>query len=148
MPWAAANALAVYFSLDTWGWVVTAGGGLDIETPWLKHRLAFRLVQADYQYASVNFLAGDGGAGTFNIMRLSSGVVFHLNASPPKPVTLACSARPASVYPGDPVTVTATAGYLDPKMNAVYSWSGSGVTGSRNHGQCGHRFAGCRAPTR
>jgi outer membrane protein OmpA-like peptidoglycan-associated protein len=28
------------------------------------------------------------------------------------------------------VTVTATAGSLDPKLNAIYSWSGTGVTGS------------------
>ena len=45
-------------------------------------------------------------------------------------MTLACSANPTLVYPGDPVTVTATAGGLNPKLNAVYSWSGDGVTGS------------------
>jgi hypothetical protein len=45
-------------------------------------------------------------------------------------VTLACSASPASVFPGDPVTVTATAGALNPKFNVIYSWSGTGVTGN------------------
>jgi len=45
-------------------------------------------------------------------------------------VTLACSASPASIFPGDPVTVTATASNLDPKLNAVYSFSGTGVTGN------------------
>jgi hypothetical protein len=46
-------------------------------------------------------------------------------------VTLACSVSPVSIFPGDPVTVTATAGDLQPKMNAVYSWSGiPGVTGT------------------
>jgi hypothetical protein len=45
-------------------------------------------------------------------------------------VTLACAANPDSIFPGDPVTVTATAGQLDPKLNAVYSWTGSGVTGN------------------
>jgi outer membrane protein OmpA-like peptidoglycan-associated protein len=119
------------YQFETWGWVVTAGGGLDIETPWLQHRLAYRLVQADYQYASVNFLAGSGGTGTFNIARLSTGLVFHLTPiAPPPPVTLACSASPASIFPGDPVTVTATAGNLNPKLKADYSWTGSGVTGS------------------
>jgi len=45
-------------------------------------------------------------------------------------VTLACSVSPTSVFPGDPVTATATAGSLDPKLNVVYSWSGTGVTGN------------------
>jgi outer membrane protein OmpA-like peptidoglycan-associated protein len=46
------------------------------------------------------------------------------------PVILACSASAPSIYPGDPVTVTATAGDIDPKLKAIYSWSGAGVTGS------------------
>jgi hypothetical protein len=45
-------------------------------------------------------------------------------------VTIACSANPASIFPNDPVTVTAKAGSLDPKLNAIYSWSGTGVTGN------------------
>ena len=45
-------------------------------------------------------------------------------------MTLACSASPDSVFPGEPVTVTATAGSLDPKLNAVYSWSGTGASGT------------------
>jgi hypothetical protein len=117
--------------LDTWGPVVTVGGGLDYETPWFNHHLAIRIVQADYQYTHENFSDDRGGAGSFNIARLSAGVVIHAGSiAPPTPVTLACSASPASIFPGDPVTVTATAGNLNPKLNAVYSWSGSGVTGS------------------
>ena len=65
------------------------------------------------------------------MVRLSAGVVFHVGTiAPPPPVTEACAANPASVYPGDPVTVTATAGMLDPKLNVIYSWSGTGVTGN------------------
>ena len=45
-------------------------------------------------------------------------------------MTLACSASPTSVFPGEPVTVTATAGSLDPKLNAIYSWSGTGASGN------------------
>jgi outer membrane protein OmpA-like peptidoglycan-associated protein len=45
-------------------------------------------------------------------------------------VTLSCSASATSIFPGDPVTVTATAGSVYPKLNVVYSWSGNGVTGS------------------
>jgi len=64
---------------------------------------------------------------------LSAGVVFHIGSlEPPPPVTLSLSASPTSVYPGEPVTVTATAGNLNPspKQNTIYSWSGNGVTGS------------------
>jgi outer membrane protein OmpA-like peptidoglycan-associated protein len=66
---------------------------------------------------------------TQNDMRLSSGLVFRFGGDfePPPPVTLECSARPASVFPGDPVTITATAGSLNPKLNAIYSLNGPGV---------------------
>jgi hypothetical protein len=39
-------------------------------------------------------------------------------------------ASPTTVFPGDPVTVTATAGDLNPKLTAVYTWTGTGVTGN------------------
>jgi hypothetical protein len=51
---------------------------------------------------------------------------------PPPPVTLACSASPATIFPGDPVTITAIAGNLDPKDSTVYTWSG--VAGLKNNG--------------
>ncbi len=117
---------------NTWGPDVTAGGGLDLETPWFNHHLAIRLFQADYEYMHANF--GNmvfGGTASINAVRLSAGVVIHAGAvTPPPPVTLACSASPEAVYPGDPVTVTASAGALNPKENVIYSWSGTGVTGS------------------
>lgn len=53
-----------------------------------------------------------------------------LKAAPRQPVTITCTTNPASIFPGDPVTVTAFAANLDPKLSAVYSWSGTGVTGS------------------
>jgi len=112
---------------DEIGAVVTAGGGLDCATPLFNHHLAIRLVQADYQYTQENFLQGQG---TFNVARISAGLVFHAGSFTPRPaVTLECSASPASAFPGDPVTVTAIAYTLDPKLNAIYSWSGTGVIG-------------------
>jgi outer membrane protein OmpA-like peptidoglycan-associated protein len=126
-----AERVGSYYQTDAWGPVVTLGGGLDYNTPWFNHHLAIRLVQADYQYTRENFPESQGGTGSFNIARLSAGLVFHIgNLAPPVPVTLACSANPSWVYPGDPVTVTATAGNLNPKLTAVYSWSGSGATGN------------------
>jgi outer membrane protein OmpA-like peptidoglycan-associated protein len=48
------------------------------------------------------------------------------------PVTLSAAANPPAVYPGDLITVTATAGSVDTnkKNNVVYNWSGTGVSGN------------------
>jgi hypothetical protein len=113
---------------DTFGAYLEAGGGMDYQTPFFSHHLAIRIFQADYQYTHENWLSG---RGNFNMAQLSAGFVYHIgNIAPPPPVTLACSASPTSVFPGDPVTVTATAGMLDPKASVVYSWSGTGATGT------------------
>ena len=36
------------------------------------------------------------------------------------------------MFPGDPITITAVAGNLDPKakVNVIYGWSGQGATGN------------------
>jgi outer membrane protein OmpA-like peptidoglycan-associated protein len=112
-----------YYRQNQWGVVATGGGGLDYNTPLFNHHLALRLFQADYQFNHQDF-------GDFNMLRLSAGLVFRIGSfAPPIPVALDCSATPQSVYPGDPVTVTATASNLNPKLQVVYSWSGDGVTG-------------------
>jgi hypothetical protein len=111
---------AVYQSED-WGLGVTAGLGLDWN---FGRHIAWRTFQADYQYTHLS-------TNDINALRLSTGLVWHIGSiAPPPPVTLACSASPESVYPGDPVTVTASAGSLNPKDHVVYSWSGQGVTGT------------------
>ena len=48
------------------------------------------------------------------------------------PITLSCNASAPTVYPGDPLSVTAAAGSVDTKKNTnvIYSWSGEGVTGN------------------
>jgi outer membrane protein OmpA-like peptidoglycan-associated protein len=105
---------------------LTAGGGLDVR---LRHRLAIRIIQAEYVMSRFENL-DTGSTQAQNNVRLSTGIVFRFGGPPPLQVTLACAANPESIFPGDPVTVTATAGQLDPKLNAVYSWTGSGVTGN------------------
>jgi outer membrane protein OmpA-like peptidoglycan-associated protein len=113
-----------YYFPDQWGVVATGGGGLDYNTPLFNHHLAIRLFQADYQFNRQDNIAD------FNMLRLSAGVVYRIGSfAPPVPVTLGCSASPESIYPGDPVTVTANAGNLNPKLHTVYAWSGDGVTG-------------------
>jgi outer membrane protein OmpA-like peptidoglycan-associated protein/opacity protein-like surface antigen len=105
---------------------MTAGGGLDVK---VHHHFAIRVIQAEYLLTNFNDLT-TGKKAAQNDMRLSSGIVFRFGGNPPPPVTLACAANPASIFPGDTVTVAATAGHLDPQLNAVYSWTGSGVTGN------------------
>jgi outer membrane protein OmpA-like peptidoglycan-associated protein len=63
--------------------------------------------------------------------RLSTGVVISFDTmAPPPSVTLACAAEPTAVFPGEPVTVTATANNLLPKDHVIYTWSGQGITGT------------------
>jgi outer membrane protein OmpA-like peptidoglycan-associated protein len=121
-----AESVGSYYQANVWGPVITAGGGLDYN---INHNFAIRIFQADYQYTHEDFAGGVDGS--FNMARLSAGLVFSIGSfEPPTPVTIACSASPASVFPGDPVALTATAGNLNPKLNAIYSWSGTGVTGT------------------
>jgi len=116
----------------TWGPALTVGGGMDYNTPLFNHHLAIRLFQADYEYMHADFgPVPYGGRANINAARLSAGIVLHVGSiAPPPPITFACSASPASVYPGDPITITGTADLLNPKLKAVYTWSGNGVTGS------------------
>lgn len=120
----------------TWGPALTVGGGLDYDTPFFNHHLGLRLFQADYEYMHINFgpqspVAPDykfGGRANINAARLSTGLLFKFGSIvPPPPVTYSCTASPASVFPGDPVTVTGTASNLNPKKAAKYTWTATGV---------------------
>jgi len=113
------------YQLETWNPVATGGGGLDINTAMLHHHLAVRLFQADYQHVFTD-------SSDIDSFRLSTGVVLHFGSfAQPVPVTLTMTVNPSSVFPGDPVTATATAGNLDPKSHVVYTWSGTtGIVGT------------------
>ena len=125
-----------HWQLDHWGPVGTVGGGFDCDTSLLKHHLALRLIQADYQYVYEDFDGLNGtniqaGIAHVNALRLSAGAVFHSAAADSRePLALSCSVNHASVYPGQPVTVTATADHLNPRKSVSYSWSGTGAGGS------------------
>jgi len=119
-----------------WGPTVTAGGGADLDLPWWNHKFAFRMFQADYEYIHEDYgpsvplpTTGTlGGRTNLSGVRLSTGIVVHFGTFvPPPPVTYACSASPATVYPGDPVTITGTAGALNPKKPAAYTWTSDSV---------------------
>ena len=97
--------------------------------------MAIRFIQADYQRIYEDWGTWmSGGIGNINAYRLSAGAVFHTG----KPTTLN---RPvagpgvprnaeSAVFPGEPVTLTATASNLSPRQSATYIWSGSGVSGN------------------
>jgi outer membrane protein OmpA-like peptidoglycan-associated protein len=122
------------------GETTTLGGGLDIE---LSHRWALRLGEGDYEYVHVNYgkpyLGSDGvdwdSGGLVNIhgIRFAAGIVYHMYSNPSsQPLALVCTTTTSksSIYAGEPLTVSAIASNLNPKLNVVYDWSGSGVTGT------------------
>ncbi len=117
-----------------WGPLLTVGGGMDYETPFFDHRLAIRLFQADYEYIHEDWGPGIwGGRANLNSARLSAGVVIHVGSlAPPPQLTVACAVNPASVFPGDPVTATATPGSQDPKLNLITTISGDGIAAPVN----------------
>jgi outer membrane protein OmpA-like peptidoglycan-associated protein len=102
---------------------VQAGGGVNL---YLTQHWGLRLIESDY----VRTQLPNAAANAQNDFRLAAGVTYHLQAAAPLPVTLACAASPSSVFAGDPVAVSATAGNLNPRLHAIYNWSGAGVTGS------------------
>jgi hypothetical protein len=127
------------FQPCTWGWGVTSGIGLDYILPAFNNRIAIRPIQADFHYSHVDFGPADaarvtgGGIGDIYAYRLSAGVVLRLGqVTPPPPVQLGCTVQPANIFPGDPVTVTATTSNIDLKKKVTYNWATSGgqITGN------------------
>jgi outer membrane protein OmpA-like peptidoglycan-associated protein len=109
---------------------MTAGGGLDVR---IHHRLAIRVIQAEYMMTRFENLS-TGGTGSQNDMRLSTGIVLRFggNAAPPlppaSPLTYSCTATPSSAFPGDAISASGTALNLNPAKTAVYTWSVDGGT--------------------
>lgn len=120
-----------------WGPSLAAGGGMDYDLPFLNHRFALRLFEADYRYIHANYgpytpppTGGVvGGRANLNTVELSSGIVTRFGTIvPPPPVTYTCVASPATGYPGDPITITGTALNLNPKKTPAYTWTTDGGT--------------------
>jgi hypothetical protein len=91
-----------------------------------KFGLAFgwRYLDVNYQPTTNQFVYDTITNGAI------AGFNFNFGGKPPVPPTASCSASPSQVYPGEPVTVTANAEGLNPKLNTLYTWSGDGVTGN------------------
>jgi outer membrane protein OmpA-like peptidoglycan-associated protein len=117
----------------TWGPSLTIGGGMDYALPFFKNRFSLRLFEADYRFVHTDFGFANNGVigGRTNLsgVDLDTGIVTHFGSVlPPKPVTYSCAVSPATVFPGDPITVTGTALELNPKKPATYTWTSTGGT--------------------
>jgi hypothetical protein len=128
-----------------WGASVAVGGGMDYDLPFFNHRFGLRLFQADYRYIHASFGPATtvptggilGGRANLGGVELSTGLLMHFgHIIPPPPVTYACSVTTPTgdIYPGDQITITGTAGMLNPKKDATYSWtSDSGPVSSTSN---------------
>jgi outer membrane protein OmpA-like peptidoglycan-associated protein len=131
----------IYHEPYQWGPTVTVGGGMDYDLPFFDQRFSLRLFQADFQYIHADYgptvpipTSGVlGGRANLDSAVLSTGIVMHFgHIIPPPPVTYSCAVSPATVFPGDPLTVTGTALNLNPKKTATYAWTADGgvITGT------------------
>jgi len=131
----------IYHEPYQWGPTVKVGGGMDYDLPFMDHRFSLRLFQADYQYIHADYGPSVaiptygvlGGRSNVSAAVVSTGIVMHFgHIIPPPPVTYSCAVSPATVFPGDPLTVTGTALNLNPKKTPTYTWTSDGgvITGT------------------
>ena len=117
----------------TWGWGVTGGGGVDIVLPFFHNLFALRPIQADFQYSQVVYGPlhvpdrTDGGFGEIDALKLSGGLVARFGEiAEQRGAMLGCTVEPMRVFPGDPVQVTGSTLYLNPKHRSIFTWSTNG----------------------
>ena len=119
---------------NNWGFGTTLGGGADYILPIFHNRIALRVLQADFLYALIDngpLQAGGfyGGMGDVTAIRASAGLVLRFGNIGPtggEAPSFNCSAEPAQVFPGDPVTLTATTLNVNPRRKPKYLWTSSG----------------------
>lgn len=103
------------------GFLAMLGGGVDLR---LTRLLSWRIIQVDWVRANHTFFGVDDD---FNGARVGGGLVFNLGSlEPPIPPSAACSASPAQVMEGEPVTVSASPTGFNPKHDLGYGWSSTG----------------------
>jgi hypothetical protein len=116
-----------------WNPSVAAGGGVDYIFPGIGNHLAFRLIQADYQYVGLKYaLLGVSGTTSVNVPRLSTGLTIRMGEiEPPGPKvakSFECKANPVEAYAGERVVLAALAtGYDFSKPYGIH-WKSTGGT--------------------
>jgi hypothetical protein len=89
--------------------------------------LGWRYLYENYRPSNHQFVYNTATSGAL------AGFYYTLGGKPPVPVSAACSASPAEVWSGDPVTVTASGANFNPKHTVTYAWTGnSGKLSSAN----------------
>jgi len=106
-----------------WKAAVGGGGGFDLT---LTKLLNWRIIQADYLYTNYSPQTFTEHTSTWNMIRLSTGIVINIGNYYTAPIAASCTATPASVMAGEPVTVTATGTNFDPKHKLTYAWTANG----------------------
>ncbi len=94
----------------------------------LSHFISLRIAQADYLYTSYNPGVYNNHSSTWNMVRLSAGVVFNLGSYYNPPLTCTASSTPTEVFAPDPVTVTTMGSGFNPKHKVTYGWTTNGGT--------------------
>src|SRR5215469_15637353 len=105
------------------------GGGMDLK---VTKYLSIRLIEADFQWGRQHFSTivppdqPDLRRSSFDGVRLRSGILLNFGGAPPVPPSATCSAQPAEVMVGEPITLTATPSNFNPKHTVTYSWTSTG----------------------
>src|ERR1035437_190530 len=81
--------------------------------------LGWRYLYENYRPSNHQFVYNTATSGAL------AGFYYTLGGKPPVPVSAACSASPAEVWSGDPVTVTANGANFNPKHTVTYAWTGN-----------------------
>jgi hypothetical protein len=117
----------------SWNLSVAAGGGVDYIFAGTGNRLAFRLIQADYQYVRLNYNFLDvTGTTNVNVPRFSTGLTFRLDEIEPPgvkvPKSFECRTNPAEAYAGERVVLAALANGYDFAKPYNIHWTSTGGT--------------------
>jgi outer membrane protein OmpA-like peptidoglycan-associated protein len=102
------------------------GGGIDAN---LSRHVGLRLIRFDYVMSSYRYgPAATTSETTLRGSRLQTGLNFMFGGdNDSRSPTATCTAQPAEVFAGEPVTATAAGSDFNPKRTVKYNWSGQGL---------------------
>jgi len=96
-------------------------GLLDLKlTEKLGVGLGWRYLYVDYRPSNHEFIFNTATTGAL------AGFYYSFGGKPPVPPTASCSASPAEIWSGDPVTATVSTQNFNPKHTLSYKWSSTG----------------------
>ena len=88
-------------------------------TPKFGVAVGWRYLYEDYRPTNHLFVYNVAISGAI------AGFTYNFGGAAPIPVSASCSASPAEVWSGDPVTVTANGSNFNPKHAVTYAWTGN-----------------------